>query len=86
MNFTAFHEALLNAKGIDFVSGAGGNENRQRWTQAELHHKVQGNGNILIEKVYTAMPDELNPSDNFTIKLGRKQLRLITEGAEDTIE
>ena len=36
---------------------------------------------LLIGKAYTAML-ELNPGNNFTIKLGRKQIRLIPEGAE----
>ena len=47
--------------------------------------KVQGNGNLLIGKAYTAML-ELKPGDNFTIKLGKRQIRLIPEGAEDTEE
>ena len=33
--------------------------------------KVQGNGNLLVGKAYTAMLD-LNPGDEFTIKLGKK--------------
>ena len=47
---------------------------------------VQGNGNLLIGKAYTAMLD-LKPGDNFEIKLGKKAIRLIPEGgAEETDE
>ena len=83
VNFTAFYEALLNAKGIDLGGGAGGIGKGGR--KLSYIAKVQGNGNLLIGKAYTAML-ELNPGDNFTIKLGRKQIRLIPEGAEDTEE
>lgn len=40
---------------------------------------VQGNGNLLIGKAYTAIL-ELNPGDEYEIKLGRKQIRLIPVG------
>jgi len=43
---------------------------------------VQGNGNLLIGKAYTALLD-LNPGDEFEIKLGRKQIQLIPAGAPD---
>ena len=37
---------------------------------------VQGNGNLLIGKAYTALLD-LKAGDEFEIKLGRKQIRLL---------
>ncbi len=83
VNFTAFYEALLNAKGIDLGGGTEGIGKGGR--KLSYVAKVQGNGNLLIGKAYTAML-ELNPGDNFTIKLGRKQIRLIPEGTEDTEE
>ena len=43
---------------------------------------VQCNGNLLIGKAYTALPD-LKPGDEFEIKLGRKQVRLTPVGATD---
>ena len=43
---------------------------------------VQGNGNLLVGKAYTAMLD-LQPGDEFEIKLGRKQIRLLPAGADD---
>ena len=39
----------------------------------------------LIGKAYTAML-ELNPGDEFEIKLGRKQIRLIPVGGTDEEE
>ena len=41
--------------------------------------KVQGNGNLLVGKAYTAKLD-LEPGDEFEIKLGKKQVRLIPVG------
>ena len=46
---------------------------------------VQGNGNLLVGKAYTAMLD-LKPGDEFEIKLGRKQVRLIPVGGVDEEE
>ena len=37
---------------------------------------VQGNGNLLIGKAYTALLD-LKAGDEFEIKLGRKQIKLL---------
>ena len=46
---------------------------------------VQGNGNLLAGKSYIAMRD-LKPGDEFEIKLGRKQVRLIPVGGVDEEE
>jgi len=46
---------------------------------------VQGNGNLLVGKAYTAMLD-LQPGDEFEIKLGRKQIKLIPSGGSDEEE
>jgi hypothetical protein len=46
---------------------------------------VQGNGNLLIGKAYTALLD-LQPGDEFEIKLGRKQIRLIPVGSSEEDE
>ena len=40
---------------------------------------VQGNGNLLIGKAYTAQLG-LQPGDPFQIQLGRRQIRGITPG------
>ena len=78
--FTAFYEALLNAKGIDL----GGNGKGVGKGGRKLSHtaKVQFNGNLLVGKAYTALLD-LEPGDEFEIKLGRKQIRLIPIGAAE---
>ena len=82
LNFTAFYEALLEAKGVDLGgSGKVGKGGRKLSYVAT----VQGNGNLLIGKAYTAMLD-LKPGDEFEIKLGRKQIRLIPAGAPDEDE
>ena len=47
--------------------------------------KVQGNGNLLIGKAYTAMLD-LHPGDEFDIKLGKKAIRLIPAGGSEEEE
>ena len=81
LNFTAFYEALLEAKGVNLgptgtsVIGKGGRKLSYVAT-------VQGNGNLLSGKAYTAMLD-LQPGDEFEIKLGRKQIRLVPVGGAD---
>ena len=77
LNFTAFYEALLNAKGVEFggVTGKVGKGGRK----LSFTTKVQFNGNLMVGKAYTAMLD-LKPGDEFEIKLGRKQIQLIPVG------
>ena len=78
LNFTAFYEALLEAKGVNLaVGGAAGVGKGGRKLSSTA--KVQGTGNLLVGKAYTAML-ELNPGDEFTIKLGKKAIRLIPAG------
>lgn len=69
LNFTAFDEALLEAKGLSF--GEAG--------------KGRGKGNLIVGKAYTAMV-ELQSGDEFEIKLGRKQIQLISLGSSDEEE
>ena len=80
LNFTAFYEALLEAKGLSFSTGGSGVGKGGR----KLSYKavVQGNGNLLIGKAYTAIL-ELQPGDEYEIKLGRKQIRLIPVGGSE---
>ena len=80
LNFTAFYEAMLKAKGVEFGSGAtkvGRGGRKLSYTT-----KVQFNGNLMIGKAYTAMLD-LQPGDEFEIKLGKKQIRLVPVGGSD---
>ena len=75
LNFTAFYEALLEAKGVNLgdsrVVGIGKGGRKLSYIAT-----VQGNGNLLIGKAYTALLD-LKAGDEFEIKLGRKQIRLL---------
>ena len=84
LNFTAFYEALLEAKGINFATGATAGIGKGG---RKLSYKavVQGNGNLLIGKAYTAML-ELETGDEFKIKLGKKQIRLVPVGGADEEE
>ena len=79
VNFTAFYEALLNAKGIDLGGCAGVGKGGRKLSYTA---KVQGNGNLLVGKAYTAMLD-LNAGDEFEIKLGKKAIRLIPVGGSE---
>jgi len=75
LNFTAFYEALLEAKGVNLGdSGVEGIWKGGR--KLSYIATVQGNGNLLIGKAYTALLD-LKVGDEFEIKLGRKQIRLL---------
>ena len=81
LNFTAFYEALLEAKGVSLGdtgrSGIGKGGRKLSYIAT-----VQGNGNLLIGKAYTALLD-LKAGDEFEIKLGRKQIRLVPAGSEE---
>ena len=44
--------------------------------------KVQGNGNLLVGKAYTAILG-LEPGAEFEIKLGKKAIRLIPVGGSE---
>ena len=80
LNFTAFYEALLGAKGVALGSGEGVGKGGRKLSYTAT---VQGNGNLLIGKAYTAMLD-LKTGDEFEIRLGRKQIRLVPMGADDS--
>jgi hypothetical protein len=79
LNFTAFYEALLDAKGVSL--GEGGGRGGKRGRTLGYTTKVQFNGNLLVGKAYTAQLG-LKPGEEFEIKLGRKQIRLVPVGAE----
>ena len=83
LNFTAFYEALLEAKGLSL--GNDGVSRGKGGRKLSYIATVQGNGNLLIGKAYTAMLN-LKPGDEFEIKLGRKQVRLIPAGGVDEEE
>ena len=84
VNFTAFYEALLGAKGVELGAGSAGIGKGGR--KLSYIATVQGNGNLLIGKAYTAMLG-LEPGAEFEIKLGKKAIRLIpVGGSEDESE
>ena len=84
LNFTAFYEALLEAKGVSLGEGNGNGTSKGKGGRSLSYvATVQGNGNLLVGKAYTAMLD-LRPGDEFEIKLGRKQIKLVpVNGAEE---
>lgn len=53
LNFTAFYEALLEAKGMSLGTGAGGGRGKAGRSLSYVA-KVQFNGNLLVGKAYTA--------------------------------
>ena len=71
LNFTAFYEALLEAKGMNLSGGSGRGGRGRPGRQLSYATKVQFNGNLLVGKAYTAQLG-LEPGDEFEIKLGRK--------------
>ena len=79
VNFTAFYEALLGAKGVELGGNASVGVGGRKLSYIA---KVQGNGNLLIGKAYTALLD-LEPGAEFEIKLGKKAIRLIPVGGSD---
>ncbi|MEB3307237.1 MAG: AbrB family transcriptional regulator [Cyanobacteriota bacterium] len=85
LNFTAFYEALLEAKGMNLGhDGSRGGKGRPG-RQLSYCTKVQFNGNLMVGKAYTAQLG-LQPGDEFEIKLGRRQIQLLPLGAAETLE
>ena len=80
VNFTAFYEALLGAKGIELGGGAAAIGKGGR--KLSYTATVQGNGNLLVGKAYTAMLG-LEPGAEFDIKLGKKAIRLTPVGGSE---
>ena len=70
LNFTAFHEALLSAKGVSLGTDRAGQGKGGR--KLSYTTKIQFNGNLMVGKAYTAMLD-LKPGDEFEIKLGKSR-------------
>ena len=84
INFTAFYEALLNAKGVELGGGPGKGKG-VGGRKLSYTATVQGNGHLLVGKAYTALLG-LEPGDEFEIKLGRKQIRMIPVGSTEDEE
>ncbi|MCP9773757.1 AbrB family transcriptional regulator [Synechococcus sp. Tobar12-5m-g] len=84
LNFTAFYEALLEAKGVSVGNGIGAGKGKAGRSLGFIT-KIQFNGNLMVGKAYTALLD-LKPGDQFEIKLGKKQIRLVPVGGADEEE
>ena len=82
LNFTAFYEALLEAKGMNLSAGGSKGGKGRPGRQLSYATRVQFNGNLMVGKGYTAQLG-LQPGDEFEIKLGRKQIKLIPVGAAE---
>jgi hypothetical protein len=82
LNFTAFYEALLEAKGMHL--GDSGHSSKPG-RKLSFNTKVQFNGNLMVGKAYTALLD-LKPGDEFEIKLGRRQIRLLPLGTTSEVD
>ena len=76
LNFNAYYKAIAIAQGYkssneNELGGIGKGGRKLSYIAT-----VQGNGNLLIGKAYTALLD-LKAGDEFEIKLGKKQIRLL---------
>lgn len=85
LNFTAFYEALLGAKGVSLGTDGAGRGTCKGGRKLAYTTKIQFNGNLLVGKAYTAMLG-LQPGDEFEIKLGKKQIRLMPVDGSDEEE
>jgi hypothetical protein len=72
LNFTAFYEALLEAKGVGMGRVTGSAKGGRKLS---YNAKVQFNGNLMVGKAYTAQLG-LEPGDEFEIKLGKRAITL----------
>ena len=77
-------KACGEAKGVNLASGGGAGIGKGG-RKLSYVATVQGNGNLLVGKAYTAMLN-LNPGDEFDIKLGKKAIRLIPVGGSEEEE
>ncbi|HBH72938.1 MAG TPA: AbrB family transcriptional regulator [Synechococcales bacterium UBA10510] len=84
LNFTAFYAALLEAKGVSFKDADSGRKGKAG-RSLSYTAKVLFNGNMLVGRAYTTLLD-LKPGDEFEIKLGKKQIRLVPAGGVDDEE
>ena len=82
LNFTSFYEALLGAKGVSLGTDSAGRGTGKGGRKLSYTTKIQFNGNLLVGKAYTAVLD-LKPGDEFEIKLGKKQIKLIPLGSAE---
>ena len=81
LNYTAFFEALLAAKGLHLGHKGSNGQSRPNGHQRPsgralpFHTKVQFNGNLMVGRAYLDLL-EAKPGDHFEIHLGRQAIRL----------
>jgi hypothetical protein len=69
LNFTAFYEALLEAKGVALTS------EKKAGRKLSNKAKVQFNGNLMVGSAYVTSMG-FQPGDEFDIKLSRNSITL----------
>ncbi|MEB3199533.1 MAG: AbrB family transcriptional regulator [Synechococcaceae cyanobacterium] len=82
LNFTAFYEALLEAKGMEFGQRTAGRAKGRPGRDLSFQTRVQFNGNLMVGRAYTEQLG-LRPGDQFQIRLGRRQIQLVPQDAAD---
>ncbi|MBD2327411.1 AbrB family transcriptional regulator [Alkalinema sp. FACHB-956] len=81
VNFTEFYDALLAAQGLA-LDASSAKDSRGR--EASYRVTVHKNGQIIIGTVYTQEMN-LQPGDQFLIKLGYKHIHLIQVDKTDDL-
>lgn len=76
LNYTAFYEALLEAKGVHLGNGRSRRMQGRSGRSLPFHTKVQFNGNLMVGRAYLDLLDA-KPGDHFVIRLGRQAIRLL---------
>ena len=72
LNFTAFYEALLEAKGLSLGNDGVGRGKGGR--KLSFNTKVQFNGNLMVGSAY--ITEAFKPGDEFEIKVSRNSVTL----------
>lgn len=78
VNVAGFYEALLEAKGVDLGSDT---ESKRRGREKTYRISVQKNGQLLLGSAYTKGMN-LQPGDEFDVKLGYKNIHLVKHGED----
>jgi hypothetical protein len=84
LHYSAFYEALLEAKGVALPGQNGRSTQRKGPQSRDLSYSthVHFNGNLMVGRAYTGMLD-LKPGDQFRIHLSQGEIRLVPlEGKE----
>ncbi len=78
-NRNAFYQALLEAKGVPLGDGE---PKRGRGAKASYRTRVHFNGNLMVLSCYVEQLGA-KPGDQFEIKIGNGQIRLVPFGDAD---